>query len=546
VAARAKQPTESGDTRLILQDRRLCDPKHSPNAFLNFLRLAWDHSGQTYDLVEEPYLPEFCKHAQAVWQTPYSDKARRKLRRLLVNIPPGCTKTVCFSVLFPCWVWGPAKDPKHRFGISSFNLENLRRDAQQAMDLMESQWFKERWPHASIDRNRRPTMFFWSDAGGCRHSFSVKQAPTGKHYDTFIFDDPQPPPHIERIDEGAEDLDAQLAHRMFYDWVPTRFALPQEARKIVVMQRISARDLSQDIIENVDWPNWTHLCLPMEYDPERHCKTLIGGDWRTVPGESVAPIRRPSPEGIETMKDLFNGNPRLIAAQLNQNPVPSDGIYFKKDFIHFYDWEKELPRAGSIAFSWDLAAKVETRNDYTVGHMWLKTGADRYLLRRIHFKAEFSQQIAKMQMWMRENITWCRNLNRTGRYNFCPALCLIEDKANGPAAISVLQAQKWPIKFEAYKAGKNTKTERAEAAISVMKNDHPIYLPANSLTSEPHANGCQGLWDELSGFPGKRHDDDVDAMVQLVLYWAGENTDAASFLAAMASLHSGNQYTVGR
>ena len=534
------------DEREVRLDRRLCEPARSPDAFFNFIKLAWEHSGQTYELEVEPYLKEFAKHAQAVWQTPYSDKARRKLRRLLVNIPPGCTKSVTFSVMFLAWVWGPANDPKHRFGNCSFSLENLKRDAQQCMDLLESDWYKARWPHVELAKDRKPVMFFWNTKGGCRMSFSVKQSPTGRHVDTLIMDDPQSPPDIERIDEGAEDLDAEYARRMFFEVMPTRFPKPQEGRKIVVMQRISARDLSQDIIEDDDWPNWTHLCLPLEYDPKRRCETLIGGDWRTTPGESVAPVRRPAPEGIDALKMAFKGNDRLIAAQLNQNPTPSDGIYFKKDFIHFYNWDAEMPKAGSIAFSWDLAAKVENRNDFTVGQMWLKSGEKRYLIMRTRFRAEFSEQVRRMHDWMQSCIAWCHKLNRTGRYTLCPTLCLIEDKANGPAAISVLKSQKWPIKFEAFNPGKNSKTERAEAAIAVMKHDHPIYLPENSQTENDHGNGCGGLWAQLSSFPGGRFDDDVDPLVQLVLYWAGNNTDAAAFLSAMSKLHSGNQYTAGR
>lgn len=534
------------DEREVMLDRRLCDPARSPDAFLNFVRLGWEYAGQTYDLEIEPYLPQFCKHAQAVHQTPYADEARRRLRRLLVNVPPGCTKTVTFGVMFQPWVWGPAKDPKHRFGMSSFSLENLKRDAQQSMSLIESPWYKDRWPDVQIEKDRRPVMYYWNTAGGCRMSVGVGQEVTGRHVDTLVMDDPQPPPNIERLDEGAEDLDAAAARRVFFDVWSTRFALPQEARKIVVMQRISARDLSQDIMEDDDWPNWTHLCLPLEYDPERHCKTLIGGDWRTVPGESVSPVRRPAPDGVETLKRMFRNNARLIAAQLNQNPTPSDGIYFKKDYINFYDWATEMPRAGSIAFSWDLAAKVENRNDFTVGQMWLKSGEKRYLLMRTRFRAEFSEQVKRMHDWMQSCIAWCHKLNRTGKYTFCPTMCLIEDKANGPAALSVLKSQKWPIKFEAFNPGKNSKTERAEAAIAVMKHDHPIYLPANSQKEDDHGNGCAGLWSQLSSFPGGRFDDDVDPMVQLVLYWAGNNTDAAAFLSKMASLHSGNQHTVSR
>ncbi|MCP4098655.1 MAG: hypothetical protein GY748_20705, partial [Planctomycetaceae bacterium] len=83
-------------------------------------------------------------------------------------------------------------------------------------------------------------------------------------------------------------------------------------------------------------------------------------------GEALHPERY----DIEAFKRIERAvGPRTWAALYQQNPVPDDGVYFKKPTFHWYE---ALPEKTQLRFysSWDLAIGVKEVNDYTVGIIW--------------------------------------------------------------------------------------------------------------------------------------------------------------------------------
>lgn len=70
-----------------------------------------------------------------------------------------------------------------------------------------------------------------------------------------------------------------------------------------------------------------------------------------------------------------NFTPRIWSALYQQNPVPDEGMYFKKEYIRLVDHLPE-PFGLRMVTAWDFAAGVKQANDWTVGATVLQNERD--------------------------------------------------------------------------------------------------------------------------------------------------------------------------
>ena len=96
-----------------------------------FVRLAWPHI-ESAPYVHGWHLEEVCKHLEAV--------SRGDIRRLVINIPPGCSKSLITSVFWPAWDWLTRPDRKWMF--ATFDADLARRDSLRCRELVTSPWFQ--------------------------------------------------------------------------------------------------------------------------------------------------------------------------------------------------------------------------------------------------------------------------------------------------------------------------------------------------------------------------------------------------------------------
>src|SRR5690606_22120347 len=109
------------------------------------------------------------------------------------------------------------------------------------------------------------------------------------------------------------------------------------------------------------------LCLPMEFDPARRCRTSIGfEDPRTQPGELLFPERFPR-EVVERDKRVMGAY--AVAGQFQQQPAPRSGGMFQREDFEIVD---AAPATPNRVRRWDFAATDPKKTkggdpDYTVG-----------------------------------------------------------------------------------------------------------------------------------------------------------------------------------
>jgi predicted phage terminase large subunit-like protein len=154
--------------------------------------------------------------------------------------------------------------------------------------------------------------------------------------------------------EGAlSDAERTTTIRWFSETVPTRLNNPITSAIVVIMQRLHEGDVSGHIID--EGLGYEHLCLPMRFEPDRKCHTVIGfSDPREEEDELLFPERFPI-EVVEREEKAFGGrSSAATAGQFQQRPTPRGGLMFQADQIAVVDPEK-VPKMRRIFRYWDKA-----------------------------------------------------------------------------------------------------------------------------------------------------------------------------------------------
>ena len=104
------------------------------------------------------------------------------------------------------------------------------------------------------------------------------------------------------LTRDPESAERKRAVRIFRESAPSRIVDPQTSAIIIVMQRLHAEDISGVALSLGDY---VHLCLPMEFEADRACETMIGfKDPRRYEGELLFPERF-SREAVDRAGDVL-------------------------------------------------------------------------------------------------------------------------------------------------------------------------------------------------------------------------------------------------
>lgn len=320
------QTLEYTDLDLIDLDREV-----SGDSFSEFVKAAWPHMDPAH-YVHNWHMDAVGEHLEAC--------VEGEITRLLINVPPGTSKSNAVSVLFPAWMWGPFGRPTNKFIGASYERGLATRDNRKTRELIESQWYRDRWP-IYMKRDQNEKTAFENTKGGFRQSSSVTGM-TGKRGNVVVWDDPLNP-------EGASsEKERNTANRVFSETLPSRVVDPKKSVIIVVMQRLHEEDVSGYILAG-DY-GYEHLMLPMEFEQNRKCYTSIGfEDPRTKENELLFPERFPR-EVVERDKKVMGSY--ATAGQLQQRPAPRGGGMFQKSDFEIVG---AAPSGCRWVRGWDLA-----------------------------------------------------------------------------------------------------------------------------------------------------------------------------------------------
>lgn len=304
-----------------------------------------------------------------------------EIRRLLINIPPRCSKSSICSVAFPAWIWAqpydtPTSGPGVPLLFASYSHTLARRDSQRCRRLIRSPWYQRFWgDRFSIERDKDQVDRFGNTKQGERMITSVESGVTGEGGNIIVVDDPN---------NAREVLSEATIQTTNIDWwdgaMSTRLNDAKTGAYVVVQQRLGERDLTGHIMAK-EPGEWVHLMLPMEYEPARSFTTVIGWqDPRTEAGELLWPERFGFKEVRSIEKSLGKWK---AAGQLQQRPQPAGGGIIKREWWNLWPPEGEptddtgrvfkvapFPPMDYILASLDGAFTKDTMNDPSALTIW--------------------------------------------------------------------------------------------------------------------------------------------------------------------------------
>lgn len=458
-----------------------------------FVRQAWPVVEPATTFMPNWHIDAICDHLEAV--------TGGAIRNLLINMPPRCMKSTIVSVMWPCWVW--THTPGAQWLFSSYALALAIRDSVKCRRLIESPWYQRAYGDVfqmAADQNLKSR--FENTQTGYRYATSVNSGVTGEGGEYICCDDP----HNVREAESAAVREATL------EWwdqaMSTRLNDPKTGRKVIVMQRVHANDLSGHVLAQ---GGYEHLNLPMEYEPDRRCVTSVGwSDPRQDDGDFLWPARFGAGEVSQLKTNL---GPYGYAGQCQQRPTPKAGGTFKREWLS--QRYRELPALQSIIQTVDSAFKEGVASDFSVIATWGANTANYYLLHIWRGRVAFPELITAIQ-------------DQYARFH--PREVLIEDKASGQSAIQVLRrTTRLPIIPAPVATSKETRAD----AVSPLFEAGKVWLPET-------ADWLDAWIDEHVNFPRAAHDDQVDttSMALARLHTGQTAADMLAHLEARADLRA--------
>lgn len=380
--------------KLALQMLQADAAEHSLRAYTH---LVWEVLEPGRRLVYGWHMDAIGEHLEAV--------SAGEIKRLVINVPPGFSKSLQTNVLWPSWEWGPRDQPYLRYLSFAYAQQLTIRDNRRCRNLITSQLYQRHWgDRFSLVSDQNAKIRYDTDQAGFRLASSVGGTGTGERGDRVVIDDPN------NVRESESETITESTLRWFAEVVPSRTTDIRTSAIVVIQQRTGVNDVTGHILKTELGYEW--LCLPMEFVRQNPCytpirrpgvkprkvrlvkleeesvprwvpakqkpdglvategpvRTLTQQDRRTKEDELLDPDRFPR-DAVE--KDLKRplrslGGEAAVAGQLGQRPQPRGGTMFKREafkFVHVRD----LPIGLSPARGYDLAGSETVGSSWTAG-----------------------------------------------------------------------------------------------------------------------------------------------------------------------------------
>lgn len=470
------------------------------NSLLNFTKVFFKVQ-KNENFIANWHHIYLCKLLEGVYNGEY--------KNLIINMPPGGSKTAIISTMFPIWCF--AKSPHCRFLLISYSDELVTSISQSIKDTIVSKEFLDFFPGYSfkqnVDKKNEWQLEHFGKLQGELFATSFGGGVTGRRggfvtpdfSGAIILDDTNKP-----SDMGSEAY-RKKTNEFLYDVAKSRkgcFNTPI----VLVQQRLHPEDNSGYLLEYAKEDNWTQVKIPAiitkEYidtlpDDIKQYANRVCGKYIEEFGESSY---FPQKESLEELRAFKSISPYAFAAQYMQEPVPKGGQLFQPSWFQYY--EEDPMKFDTVKIFADTAIGVKQHNDYSVFIVTGEKDNNLYLLDMVRGKYEAPQlnQVTK---------DFC--LKAMTKYSSSPfGGIYIEFKASGQGLIQHLrQETRLPV-FDI--TPKGDKILRANQVIPYIASGR-VFVPKN-------AEWMVDFMKEISEFSPlmtHKHDDQVDCLVYACL-----------------------------
>jgi predicted phage terminase large subunit-like protein len=454
-------PEEAKDLmlKLELRQKELDTANKAKDNFLDFVKAVW---------------PEFISgyHHQKIAEK-FQQLKDKKLKRLIVNMPPRHTKSEFASYLLPAWIMGHA--PKTKIIQATHTGELAFRFGRKVRNLMDHEDYKRVFKDVELSADSKAAGRWETNKGGEYFATGVGGAITGRGADLLIIDDP----HSE------QDALSETAFDNAYEWYTSgpRQRLQPGGIIVIVMTRWSTKDLTGRLMgaqKEVKADQWDIIEFPAIFP-----KT----------GNPIWPEYWKKDELLSVKASL---NEQKWQAQWQQQPTSEEGSIIKREW--WMKWESDSPpnNIQHVIQSYDTAYSKKETADYSAITTWgvFTSEADGkvylILLDAVKGRWEFPELKRKALDKYRE---------------FEPETVIVEAKASGLPLTHELRQIGIPVTNFTPSKG-NDKHVRVNAVAPVFEAGQ-IWVPDKRW--------AQDVIEECAAFPFGDNDDYVDSTTQAVL-----------------------------
>jgi predicted phage terminase large subunit-like protein len=404
---------------------------------------------------------------------------QRKIRRLIINLPPRHLKSLMASVAFPAWCLG--HDPSVPILCVSYAQDLADKLARDCRSIMMSQWYRRIFP-TRLAPHRQAVQEFITTANGYRLATSNGGVLTGRGADIILIDDPLKP------EEALSDAQRQSANDWFDHTLYSRLNDKRHGAIVIIMQRLHEDDLVGHVLAQEEWEVVRFPAIAEEAEAHE-IETILGPRTFTRrQGEALHREREPLDTLDRIRRTIGEYN---FAGQYQQSPAPLGGGLVKAEWFKRYG-EKDRPESfDRVVQSWDTANKATELSDFSVCTTWGIKGKSLYLLSVLRKHLEYPD---------------LKRAVREQQKLFNASVVLIEDKASGTQLIQELTVEGC-YAVTKYKP-ECDKVMRLNAQTALIENGF-VYIPETASWLAEYLH-------EMTVFPKGKHDDQVDSTAQFL------------------------------
>lgn len=238
---------------------------------------------------------------------------RGETTRLMVLMPPGSAKSTYASVLFPPWFIG-RNAQMSVLGVSN-TTDLAERFSRRVRNIVATQEYRNVFEGNGLSEDSAAAGNWETLLGGEFFAAGMGSAIAGRRADLGLIDDPI---------KTRQEADSDRIRQTQWDWYINDFLtrLKPGGRQIVIQTRWHEDDLGGRILER-EAHKWRVVKLPMlavANDPlGRKLNEKLWPEWFT-----------------DEMVETARMDTRAWNALYQQEPVPDEGDYFKKDNFSEY------------------------------------------------------------------------------------------------------------------------------------------------------------------------------------------------------------------
>ena len=488
-------PEALGDPKFAAVVREMATRVLARRSLLQFTKKT--HPSYTAGWVHD----DICRRLQRFSQQ-VKDK---KSPRLMLLMPPRHGKSELASIRFPAWHLGHA--PEHEIINVGYNLDLPMKFSRKVREILRDPIYRAMFPNTILDPESQGAEMWNTTMGGGFQAAGVGGGITGKGAHILLVDDPI---------KNMQEADSAVIRDTLWDWyLSTAYTRLAPGGGVLIIetwwndddlagrvQQAMQKDPEADQFEIVKYPA---LAEHYEY---RHPETLeIVRLPEPVPMEGYELLREPDQalhsdryDEAALRRIRANQEPRIWSALYQQNPVPDEGLYFRKEYIR--SWPSEPSQLGCNFYTaWDFAIGQKQQNDYTVGVTLMQDHDDRlYVMDVTRFRGDSFTIVESVldiaERWSKPGI---------------PYVIGAEDgqiwKSIEPLLRKRMQERKIFPPYEILRP-LSDKMARARALQGRMQQGRVFFPEKAPWRAETEH--------ELLRFPGGVHDDIVDAMAWAV------------------------------